>query len=96
MERALQYGVVLTIATLTTLCFKVFYLNPLLFGSPYKTYPAHTVVAKPGEFTPSFMDYLKSITMLDVLQSLLAGVIICFVIWMVEQAVRLIKRKIAK
>lgn len=84
MRRFLQYGAVLTVATLTAFCFKVFCLNPIFFGSPYKTYPADTITAKPGEFTPTLVDLLKATKLTDVLLSLLVGVGVCLVVWLVS------------
>ena len=93
MKRLLQYGAVLTVATFTAFCFKVFFLNPILFGSPYKTYPASTITVKPDDLNPMFLDMLKSVTLIDIVQSLLVGIIICFVFWMIEMIVKKVKNK---
>ena len=96
MKRPLYYGIMATSATLANLCFKAFYLTPKFLGFPQTTYPADTIIAKPEEITVTVFDMLKAITLYDVLNSLLIATITCFVFWVVEQVVRLIKRKIAK
>ena len=93
MKRPLYYGVMMAATTLVSFCVKVVYLNPKIFGLPYTYYPADTIIAKPEEFTPIFMDYLKSTTMIDILQSLLVGITTCFVIWMVELVIEKSKTK---
>ncbi len=93
MKRPLYYGVMATTATLANLCFKAFYLNPKFLGSPYTSYPADTIIIKPEEYTPSILDMLKSITAMDVLQSLLIATITCFVFWVIELIVATIKKK---
>ena len=96
MKRPLYYGIMATATTLASLCFKVFYLNPKFLGFPQATYPADTIIAKPGETTVTVFDMIKSITLYDVLQSLLIGIIVCFVFWVVEQATKAIRKRIAK
>ncbi len=96
MKRPLYYGIMMTATTLSTLCFKVFYLNLMLFGYPNTTYPADTIIAKPEEFTLSILDMLKSISLLDVLQSMLIGIVVCCLFWLVEQATKAIRKRIAK
>ncbi len=96
MKRPLYYGIMATTTTLAYLCFKEFYLNPRFFGSPYTSYPADTIIAKPEEITVTVFDMIKSITLYDVLQSLLIATITCFVFWVIEQATKAIKKRIAK
>ena len=94
MKRPLYYGIMATSAALANLCFKVFYLNPKFLGFPQTTYPADTIVTKPQEITA--FDMLKAITLYDVLQSMLIGIIICFVFWMVEQLIKVLRPRVSE
>ena len=96
MKRPLYYGIMATSATLVNLCFKAFYLTPKFLGFHQMSYPADTIIAKPEEITVTVFDMLKAITLYDVLQSLLIGIIVCFVFWVVEQATKAIRKRIAK
>ena len=96
MRRLLKYGAVLTVATLTALCLEAFYLNPLFFGYPGTTYPADSIVVKPEEVALTFADLLKGITLTDILLSLLLGILVCFVFWVIELVVNMTKNRIAK
>ena len=96
MKRPLYYGIMATSAALANLCFKAFYLTPKFLGFPQTTYPADTIIAKPEEVTVTVFDMLKAITLYDVLNSLLIATITCFVFWVIEQATKAIRKRIAK
>lgn len=86
MRRPLYYGIMATATTLSALCIKLLY-----FGYSNSDYSVDTIIAKPKEITA--IDVLKSITLHDVLQSLLIAIIACFVFWTVEQIVTAVKKK---
>lgn len=89
MKRPLYYGIMATVATLANLCFKLFY-----FGYLKSTYPADTIIVKPEEITA--IDTLKTITLYDVLQSLMIATITCFVFWTVEQLIKVLRPRVSK
>ena len=91
MKRPLYYGIMATSATLANISFKLFY-----FGYPKATYPADTIIAKPEEVTPTFVDLLKGITLTDILQSLMIGILVCFVFWTVEQVIKVLRPRVSK